>query len=126
MLLKFCNGSMVAHQLYFAIHSQRWPHIHKVSNYFPIGEPPLDQQYVYHSGRKWTTDGPPVAKLTIILCNKIQNNYFWKVIHLKQINLSQDSLFSRSVKTNDVQKSLRCSHQRTTIGPPTKYSSYRS
>ena len=102
-----------------------YTHIHKVSNYFAVCGPPVGQQYVYHAGRRWTTDGPPVANLTIFSCNKIQNSYFWKVIHLKQMNLSQDSLSSRSVKTNAVQQSLRCSHQRTTIGPPTKYSSYR-
>ena len=99
---------------------------HKESNYFAIGGPPLDQKYVYHSDRQWTTDGLTVASLTIVLCNKIQNNNFWKVIHLNQLNLRQDGLFSGSVKTNAVQQSLRCSHQRTTIGPPTMYSSYRS
>ena len=35
-------------------------------------------------------------------------------------------IFSRSVKTNAIQQSLRFSHQRATIGPPTTYSSYRS
>ena len=79
-----------------------YTHIHKVSNYFAVCGPPVGQQYVYHAGRRWTTDGPPVANLTIFLCNKIQNSYFWKVIHLKQMNLSQDSLSSRSVKTNAV------------------------
>ena len=97
-----------------------YTHIHKVSLYFAICGPPVDQRYVYHSGRRWTTDGLPEANLTIVLCNKIQNNYFWKIIHLKQMNLSLDSLFSRSVKTNAVQQCLRWSHQRTTIGPPTK------
>ena len=44
---------------------------HKVSNYFAVCGPPVGQQYVYHAGRRWTTDGPPVANLTIFSCNKI-------------------------------------------------------
>ena len=31
-----------------------YTHIHKVSNYFAVCGPPVDQQYVYHSDRRWT------------------------------------------------------------------------
>ena len=66
-------------------------------------------------GHRWTnsmctiqTEGGPLMDhqwqiLQLFCANKLQNNCFWKVIHLKQMNLSQDSLFSRSVKTSAVQ-----------------------
>ena len=51
----------------------------------------------------------------------------WEVAQVKALMNSNMTLtVPRSVKTNAVQQSLRFSHQRTTFGPPTKYSSYRS
>ena len=91
---EICINAKMLHLLFKNVGvSAIYTHIHKVSNYFAVCGPPVDQQYVYHSFIRWTTDGSLVANLTIFFCNKIQNNYFWKVIHLKQMNLTKTASF---------------------------------
>ena len=55
-----------------------YTHMHKVFNYFAISGLSVDQQYVYHLGRRWTTDGPPVANLTIFCVIKFRTTTFGK------------------------------------------------
>ena len=83
-----------------------YTHIHKVSNYFAICGPPVDQQYVYHSGRRWTTDGPPVANLTIFCVIKFKTATHTMSNSHKPNKFKQRHYFSRSVKTNAVQQTL--------------------